>query len=254
MSIPRKHISLEIAEDVKTICRPLFTKTKINYFDYCRLYDSGHLAVLLNRPDFHHFYWEHGFDAALCDYREGILFNNKDCKLAEIEAIAKYDFGMDNFFTKIKRIGDYLEVVSFTTSPGEDSIIEYYLKNQHELDLFTEYFKDVGQQLIQKVEKDMLFSGHYQKKGLPARKKSTLSDLKIKKYNIYNSFVKKHFHITPKQYKLLKYIAKGFTSKEIADVLLLSSRTIEARTGHLKYILNCQDRFQLLKLYHENFN
>ena len=136
MSIPRKHVSLEISDDVKTICKPLFAKTKINFFNYCRLYDNGYLAPLSNRPDFHRFYWDNGHKTALCDYREGILFNNKHCSLAEVEVIAKRDFAMDNFFTKIKRIGDYLEVISFTTAPGEDSVIEYYISHQHELDLY----------------------------------------------------------------------------------------------------------------------
>jgi len=253
MNLPLKHVSLDIAEDMQAICKPLFEKTKINFFNYCRLYDNGYLAPLSNHPDFHRLYWNHCFDAALCDYKEGILFNNKNCKLAEIEAIAKRDFGMDNFFTKIRRIGDYLEVISFATALGEDSIIEYYLKNQRELDLFTEYFKDVGRKLIQKVEKNMLFSTHYHQKGIIANKENVLSDFKIKKYNIYNSFVKQHFYITRKQYILLKHVAMGLTCKEIANTLFLSVRTVETRVASLKNSLDCLNKLQLVRVYHENF-
>jgi DNA-binding NarL/FixJ family response regulator len=58
--------------------------------------------------------------------------------------------------------------------------------------------------------------------------------------------------VKSKEWKVIEFIAKGYSAKEIALQMNLSPRTIEDKINNLKYIFNIQRRFQFFKIWHDN--
>jgi two-component system response regulator NreC len=54
-------------------------------------------------------------------------------------------------------------------------------------------------------------------------------------------------HITEREAEVLRLVALGNTSKEVADMLVLSVRTVESHRRHLQAKLRCETRAQLVR-------
>lgn len=58
-------------------------------------------------------------------------------------------------------------------------------------------------------------------------------------------------HLTEQQANCLKLLAQGQTSKEIAKLLNISFRTVEANIAKIMHILGCSSSKELIALYHQ---
>lgn len=56
-----------------------------------------------------------------------------------------------------------------------------------------------------------------------------------------------YHHLTDREREMLKLIAEGYTAKEIADLLMLSVRTVETHKSNLMKKLNIRNKADLIK-------
>lgn len=250
-----KHISLNITEDVNSICAPLFSKTDINYFHYGRVYPDGYSLVLISHPGFHKYFWEKEYDKIVFpNYKEGLFINKPDTNHI-IEEANKY-FNIDQWLMINKAKKTYVESFGFATHSGNDSIVEYYLNHQDILEQFGLYFKEKAKELITCSEKSMLYTEnteflekeHSENRNVD-QTKNLLNDFLIKKQYLVENYSQKTVSITKIEFIILHYLSLGLSAKQIGNRMDISFRTVETHMSQIKFKLVAKNKADLIKKY-----
>ncbi len=61
----------------------------------------------------------------------------------------------------------------------------------------------------------------------------------------------RNFHLTIRELEILHLISIGMTSREIAEKLFISQRTVKNHRAHIKMKLNCKTRSEMTKIYND---
>lgn len=80
--------------------------------------------------------------------------------------------------------------------------------------------------------------------GYRLQKKSGYYDSTSGQFYLGENF--NNVYLSPQQYQIFKYILLGFSSKKIAEKLLISHRTVEAYTDTIKYKLQCHSKGDII--------
>ncbi len=80
--------------------------------------------------------------------------------------------------------------------------------------------------------------------GYQLQKKSGYYDVKTGRFYLGENFG--NAHLSPQQYRIFKYILLGYSSKQTADRLFISQRTVEAYTNTIKHKLQCHTKGDII--------
>jgi DNA-binding CsgD family transcriptional regulator len=250
MELPKNHHSLVHAPEVKQICADFFKKTPITHFTYSRLYNNGKAMVLVSDSEYHAHFWKKNYNEEFFNhYNPGIYLARSLCSNAIRDAAEfQINFPMMQIYEK----HGYHEGIGLGASANDSSILEFYLNNIDIIESFLYYFKYRAESLIEESNKYLL---------LPAKKPIQLSQTNknrpptIKKPLRYIiSTARGEHHITSREYDCLKLLSNGFTSKQIAQCLRVSHRTVEAHLNNIKQRLNLSYKDELIAVFMSNFH
>jgi len=250
MELPKNHYSLIHAQEVRQICAPLFEATPITHFTYSRLYNSGETMLLVSDPEYHEHFWRKGYNEEFFqNYSAGIYLSRTLCSEAIKDAA---EFHINFPMMQIHKKPDYFEAVGLATNIKDNNIFEFYLKNLDLIENFLYYFKYQARFLIEKSKNELLISSAIIEKNNAREITTPQIVCKPNKYIINTRSGDKY--ITIREYDCLKLLAKGLTSKQIAQALDISYRTVESYLGTVKQRLNINYKSELITIFTNNFH
>lgn len=252
MKISADNIIFWCNDEMNTHCHPLFNKTPVTYFEFVRLYPSGHVIKLDTR-------------AGVLPY---ILGNNLYLKPSEITSFERYmlmsnlisesianiksdtlrhyqkEFNINHFFFINDQQKEYSE--SFVFGSDNGSSIAFYMNNIDMLEKFCLYFKSVASDLIDRAFKDRLLLiewRDYLEKQASHKKESLDSSIDIASLTFLVDGEK--ISLTDRESECLIPYLKGKSSKMIANMLNISARTVETHISNAKTKFNCKSKSDL---------
>ncbi|MBS0357994.1 MAG: helix-turn-helix transcriptional regulator [Proteobacteria bacterium] len=236
-SFYKNHFSFKSSRDVLEVCRPFFSAAKLNYFDYCRIYNNHDCLVLSSDG-----YWlEHFFKKQF--HIAGTLKNsgmhlwsdyNSESFLRDAKSVSDHVNGI-SFFEKHD---DYIEYYDFAASAENDRVIDFYLNYSGFLKNFLFLFKEKAHKLIHAAEKNKII--------MPQDMKGVIVP---DAYNA-NDFIKNILNgkkLSKRELECLYFIIRGKSCSEIGLILKINRRTVEVYINNLKEKFNCHTKGQLIE-------
>lgn len=255
MIITDKHISMIIESDVKTIVKPLFDSSEIDYFYYAEFFKSGDCFSLCSNAKWHKFF----FDEEL--YKFNVDFPANGYHLCAVKApiIAENakNFGINHFFDYTKEYEDHYIMAGFGTSYGKESIIDFYLNNRDLLEKFIFYFQEQASTLIKiskKLENKIIMPEYYGNNNFQLKS----NDCKVFDFlKRLNSSERPTVNLrsvlfSKRELECIKYILAGKNMREIAEQLFISPRTVETHIENMKNKFGCYKKSELIANLLEN--
>lgn len=242
----KSNISFLLADDVYTICRPLFQKFNLNAFSYSKIYKDGSRTELWTDPramEYSFFEKKHigkfytpqymGKDRIVIYEKKIITYpsvirNTLENQLAD----QKYIFNHDNALLISEFKDEIWEFFFFYTTKENINAINTYLSNIEELKKFCNYFKKRAGELIKYADNDKLISGHKKVEEI-FRRQSRINNL---------------IRLTKRENEIGYMISEGKTAKDISEIFSLSSRTVEHHISNMKEKFNVRRKSDLIKL------
>ncbi len=263
-----KHPVLTHASDIKAICRPLDT-LDISYFAHVNVDQVGKFSAVSNHPHFHKHYLDHSYhhaDIHLADI--GLATNyviwdaleySGDTYQMKLDA---QEFNLLHTFTIINRDISGNNFYHFASHIKPNSFNQVYLSNLDLLNKFIEYFNDsIGQSSILSKSYQFKYSitennaeyTHIANNDIARRvfyKQITQQTFRSSRDFVIHAKTKQPISISAQQSKCLTLLIKGYTSKQIADQLRLSYRTVNHYLEILRIKLGCTTGKELIAVYH----
>jgi len=232
---------------VNEIFHPLFDRFHLNYFAYIKLFHDKSYLILSNNPSWTlHFYKS-------C--YKGIGYTGKNFNSGYYVSSGLEQIGMPplqladaaNFFNinyplyKIDVNTNYCEIYIWGAPRDNKAAIDTYFNELTALNNFQQFFKAKANKLIQVAnqQKISIPSILHQDFQLTQTVSTTPSTIKPCSRN----------YLRPKELECLYYLAQGNTSKEIANNLGLSFRTVETYLRNIKERFGYHTKSELIKLY-----
>lgn len=146
--------------------------------------------------------------------------------------------GLD-ILPELKKINEHIKVLVLTMHEDESFLLQtlnkggdgYILKKAADLELIT---------AIRAVNRDEIYID-------PSLTKSVLQNIYGRPDKLSSKKDNEGKQLSNREREVLKYVAMGYTNKQIADKLLLSIKTIESHKARIKEKLNLSYRSDLVK-------
>lgn len=247
-----------IAEKVDLVCQPLFQRFGITHFGHIKIFNNKTMFRVANNQAWTQKYFEREFynDETLYDMsdlseeKSRLLLLSGDPQ-GEHQKILCKDFDIWNALAIYNKFNEYGDFWFFGTSPQNSEAVNFYINKLDILKEFILYFKYKLHEEFSNINSDQLiYSKIKEKSNLNderERIKYFFKTLDIKSYKINDSL-----SISPKEFESLFFLVQGKTSKEIARLTGMSSRTIEGYLTILRKKTNCHKKTQLIDLFLSN--
>lgn len=264
-----KHYALTSSIEVKELVEPLLKSIGLSYFNYIKIYNHDCSRELLtNNPGWiNHFYKQALFNSTAAVNIEHLLprgyflwseLDDNDPIYLQGRDFFNIDHGI-SFITKREDV-TYLHI--FAANQKQYEMNNFYRGNLDLLQRFIYYFNDRGQHLIKEAEKHRIYLPKQQSinpnrinNGLlseEAREKF-LKQTTVNQYFLLN--ISDKLYLTNKQAEFAHFLVRGYTSKQIAQRMNISSRTAEGYMVEVKNklqhilnkVLNKSEIIQLLR-------
>ena len=243
------------ATSVNEIITPLRSVGIVGVF-YTRIYPDGTIINLANDADWTEFYFNQLFSG---------IYKNKDIvdqffiySGASLWALnsqnpiwqdAKSYFGYENGVTLIEDKQDFREAFCFYSTSNNHAMNHFYINQIDTIKKMKQYFLSQSVALIQQAERERLLNTH------PVFSK--ISDLSLRHEefsgkNIISSICVFHkktglpIQLSPQRSQCLLYLMEGKSTKEIAQVMNLSSKTVDHYLEFLRKELDCRSSKELI--------
>lgn len=253
------HFMLSINSEIQKICKPLFDKLDLAYFNYSRIYRDGSLFGLMSSPEYAKCFLENS-------KRARILSPKPEAGIQAQTIISLWGQRADPWIMKtLSDLGiyhpimfsdvgsDYTENFVFGSKIDRASSIEGYFNNLITLQRFQEYFRSIANKLIeqsQEAEK-RVFLGEA---SHPFSLEDFIEPFDPNQHTTVELRVGKQLiMLTPKQKQCLEHLSKGLSAKEIAMKMGVSPRTVETHLEHIKTKFNVNYKSELLKMWEQAF-
>jgi len=248
----RKTHVLQQCNHIEQICAPL-QKYGIRTFFYVKFCLDGSQVDLTTNQAWTDAYFSNMYSGKysekqlLCHYSGG-----RKIRLWALDGNSKiYNDGKENFnagngITLSKNNNGETELFYFCSTSNNIVINQFYLNNLDFLEKFTRYFKEKADPLICQAESEKLIISRVAEKTiLPNYQNVEHASLDIiDDLNLDNDYEKAK-RVTKREKECLHWLVEGKTAEEIAMILSISKRTVEAHIFNLKNKLNC---FKLSRL------
>jgi DNA-binding CsgD family transcriptional regulator len=258
-----KHPIFHNAGDIADLCRPLL-RLNITYFAHIQVDEEGHFSGIANNPRFGEHYLRNRYYnadihlASTSTYGKYVLWDTIERKGRSLKMHQEAaEFGVQHTFTIIEKGNGITDCYHFANHANDCSINQIYLANLDLLKLFILHFKEAVRQssiLLSafdykfRIDKNAAgFTAHttMNEQAQQNNRLLFLNDLKCKiKTNDMLST------LSPQRMKCLKLLAEGHSAKQIADLLKLSTRTIENYLAYLRDLFDCRNSKELIAAYY----
>lgn len=251
----KAHPTITHNADLQEICAPL-KDIDLVYFSHANLDEKNRLSVLALNADFFQLYFNkgyHQFDLHLGSLPEGEHLILWDAIIRKKESKALHEdfmsFNQGHTFSIIYNHGDTKDCYHFATKLGNVGMNEEYIQKVAELKKFICYFKEM-------VARDNTLKSAYDRKIEIVPEKggylteTILTSQQWQKFRddipitrLYLDGTEKY--LTLREIQCLEAMALGKTAEELAELLQISSRTVNAHVTNMKEKLGCDTQFQL---------
>lgn len=234
MQLSSNHIFYTSSSAVTEIIKPL-KQLGITYFSYMRSDLDGGRIYLYSNTEILDSYLKNKY--YLRGNKESTPRNYKDQILLWSTLPNQYEYdenvrarGIDHGMFIFEPNGDSLEAFAFATQKENAGIINIYLTKLDFLKKFTHYFREKAATLINSAEKSKITLPFHEGK-LNFIEKNVNDDFKL---------------LSNRQIECCTLLLSGKTSKEIAKLLGLSTRTVEHYLSNIKIKLQCSNKAELI--------
>lgn len=248
--LPKNHITLQSATDIKLICETHLKPYGMTHFMYTRLFNDGSRFSLTSRPDwFQHFIEKRYFNYSRLDrhascYKSGYFLWDawsKDCPAYTIVLRdAEKNFNKGSGFSIIKTNADWADKYDFASTPFNVHMNQFYLNRIDWLDTFILLFNDKAHRLIEQASEKREFLPYdidiYQEYPDTCLPREIISAYSISMKNLT---------LTQRELECIYWLIKGKSAPQIAMILRISSRTVEKFISTIKLKFGCNTLFQL---------
>lgn len=233
---------------VKKICAPLFQHTKLCYFDFARLYKSGHLLVLFTDGEYVNYFLNHD------SYKTTpppIYHPGRHLWQSYIDNTfvgeAQHHFNYSHGITVVKEQSKHTDIFNFAAKAIDKQVLSIYLNQFDIIEQFISHFLKNAQPLINGIhEKDLInLQGNKMDETrieIPKNDKPLL----LQQNNFHLQIDGNFISLSKRESQCLAFLLQGQTAKEIAKKLNVSFRTIETYCDQLRQKTNSKTRLELL--------
>jgi len=264
-----------VQEQFNTICRPLF-KLGIARFGYMKIFKDGSYLFLDNNMSFHKFYlsnitnigktFSNEFDLVQNEKNYYFLvpnnINSFDKKNDPIMHLC-YDFDIWNMFSIYKlKNPNFIECYIFSGKKEDSFLSNFFINNIPILEHYTNYFNKEAANMIDCKDKEKLsyfqqsfnFYNTSKEKLLEQEMiKELIKKTRLRRLSILGKN-QEDICLSPRETECLQYLALGNSVKQIANILELSPRTIEAYLKTTKQKTGYSYRSQLVSSFIKSNN
>lgn len=241
------------SSEMLPIIKPL-RHLKINYFLFVREFASGdRLWLTSNGAWTEHFYKQKYYQMSAFENPEEIrpsgIFPWQFLRSQEIYQDAR-NFGIGSGITLIENKNNKsIDFFHFASNTSEGDTNSYLLENAGAISCFTKYFTNQAKSLIKMAETNMV--------NIPKPDITNKTPIDVSTDGISNFFKEigngkfylnndtSNEYLTRKEVECLQWCIKGKSAEEIAPLMNISKRTVEAHVESAKQKLNCYKQFQL---------
>lgn len=232
----------------------------ITHFSYIKcLADGSHFGLNTHNEWLKHFYlnrykeydvFYHSIDA----YVSGVFLWSCIKEQASFIGFREHS-GIDHGITLVDKQPKSCEFYNFATRHANHAIINFYLNNLDILWRHTFYFKEKAAKLIKKAEKDRFILPRCN----PKKEKSILildsAQDTFRQQAVSTSPIKRYYllsgnwdvYLTEPEARSCYYLLQSKSIKEIAQLMILSPRTVENHLAKIKIKLDCSTKSELVK-------
>lgn len=247
--LPANHYFYVITEKVKKICKPLFENDRISFFDYGRFGRQGDFYGLSMNGDSYRIFFELEYESlkfcknfAFQEDQFYYLFlpkkHSDETYSHALNEVYKI-LGADHGFSIIQKTKDYIDTFYFSSPLPHEIAMNYYFNQLPMLRQFISYFQKETS-ILRKVS-------HENSIILPKKMRPDLWGEPEINFSKTDILINKENSLTKREKECAKYICKGYTLKEIAALLNLSSRTVETHINNIKIKFNMRKKSDLIK-------
>lgn len=252
-------IHFSSAPNVKQIAAPLIQTAKLHYFGYCQIYPKNLYINFATNSDWpiDHYLSNKLPPAGLVAYdsiTSGLHLPTLESQSpygwpAGTIHMIKEKYGIINPVLIFKKNDSHLEVILFSFT--QENSFEIIQSNHDFFNNFIFLFKEKAASLISLAQKQPL---HYQ----PTSEKLTPCNLPAlnarqipnKKYLFLHQNTT--LQISPSEYNTMRYLSKGYSYIEIAEMTNASVRTVEGKIQKLKNLFDADKKIDLINIFNSN--
>ena len=257
-----------VIPQVIKICEPLTKNLGISKFGYSKLFKDSSFLFLMN-----------GFREYISKYltiivpqeiihmevsdeysksRQGYIFWPVESISQDMFLSLNYEFNIWHGFTIYYKTQDYLEKFSFAFDKNSGEKMNFYINNLFLLESFCSYFRTAAKDIIDCSDKSRLaiFQNGIQQ-TLFLREEDIIQSANSKFLN----FLQMHqlnklagIKFSKREFECIKSLAHGKTTKEIAQRLNLSPRTIASYIENIKNKTGYSFKSQIVDLFWNNIH
>jgi DNA-binding CsgD family transcriptional regulator len=254
MIIPADNIIFHCNDEMNGYCQPLFDKTPVTYFEFVRLYPSGHVIKLDTQSGVLSYILGNDLylkPTEITSFERYMLMSNLMSEsIANIKSdtLSHYqrEFNIDHFFFINEQQKDYSESCVFGSD--NSSSIAFYMNNIDMLEKFCLYFKSKAINLIDRAFKQRLLLPEWRdflSQQIASKQEQDSLDSSLNLTSLTFVIDGERIALTERESECLKPYLKGQSSKVIANQLKISARTVETHIDHIKTKLNCKSKSDL---------
>jgi DNA-binding CsgD family transcriptional regulator len=250
------------SDKIKKVTRPLRDHLGVAYFTYHQIDKNGKYTVLVDRPDWAEHYVEEKFfleDPYLRHpdvYESGfslIESHGSDHYKKTVMKAGKEIFNLDFGLIMVEKQADKVEFFGFAGNRTESNLDKLYLNKPALLKSFARHFKKELGPILHEMEQE---AGLLSKlKGADFYLNDPIHpDLEAKDRLAYlfdlglKPLVKKAHSLSSRERDCLKWLLAGKSAKETAQLLNLSTRTVESYFENIKNKLSCPTKHEIFAL------
>jgi LuxR family transcriptional regulator, quorum-sensing system regulator SolR len=265
-----KSIYFQSCLEVQKICENFFKQTRLNYYNYVRIYSDGGRISLTNNKEWaicvfknhkkHQFIFEETMPLTGCS-KYVIWDNDQSHKTDSLLKIAREKYDIDHGFTIITCYEGYIELQYFATKRENKAINHFYINNLELINSFSVFFREKAAKIIESCEKERIYYQGHEPFWLKnskllenlVKEEKYLNNLKnyeVNRYYLSGNY--KRIYLTKREAQCLTALIDGLTAKETAIIFDISPKTVRAHLENVKQKLNCYKRSDLLNCAQES--
>jgi DNA-binding CsgD family transcriptional regulator len=238
-------------------CKPLFDHFGASHFCYYKITNSGHYITLASHLEFSEFFFSenHHINCPYLlhpkHYQTGLSITRNimdtDFQYRQKATNEKFNFALSASYLE-RSSDDFQGYAIGTNNPQCENLV---INEMPLFLLFIRKFKESFSSILKQMNDEPLDIAT--PAGPAFHNKDILFNFRMKQRETYLTQLGIHDlpSLSPRERKLLSYIIKGCTSKQIAEEFVLSKRTIESYIDTLKLKLNCNSKFELIQKLNE---
>lgn len=263
--IQGNHYSVEVTKDISELMLPL-RQYEIEHFGHVRLFPDHSMSVLVDNKESyqHHIRSEYralpSFPYSFQELQEKPRYYLATLDSEETFSAAMYDFrnlfGLENFLYLLDGNEHYIDVFFFASFANNKKIINFYLNQMDVLEQFKLDFKHKASKLIVKGDRNRIILPENMQVQLGQVNTVINNEFHLRspmkqgkrQYNIIN-YLGKTIQFTKREIDCLYLFKAGYTAKEVAIQLGLSTRTIESHINNIKFKFGVKRKPDIIKAF-----